>query len=77
MRLGEKTLARFLARHHYCGRKTPGELLDKLRAAPAGRAGEIEADAAAGSCSRSLPRCDQSWNRSACSAKYMFQNTSG
>ncbi len=44
-RLGAKTLARFLARHHYCGRKDPGELLDKLRAAPAGRAGEIEADA--------------------------------
>ena len=47
-RLGEKTLARFLARHHYCGRKTPGELLAKLRAAPAGRAGEIEADARRG-----------------------------
>jgi len=47
-RLGEKTLARFLARHHYCGRKHPGELLAKLRAAPAGRAGELEADARRG-----------------------------
>jgi transposase len=47
-RLGEKTLARFLARHHYCGRKNPTELLAKLRAAPAGRAGEIEADARRG-----------------------------
>jgi transposase len=47
-RLGEKTLARFLARHHYCGRKTPAELLNKLHAAPAGRAGEIEADARRG-----------------------------
>jgi transposase len=47
-RLGEKTLARFLARNHYCGRKQPGELLAKLRAAPAGRAGEIEADARRG-----------------------------
>ena len=47
-RLGDKTLARFLARHHYCGRKQPGELLAKLRAAPAGRAGEIEADARRG-----------------------------
>lgn len=47
-RLGEKTLARFLARHHYCGRKQPGELLAKLRAAPTGRAGEIEADARRG-----------------------------
>jgi transposase len=42
--LGEKRLAQFLARHHYCGPKTPGELLAKLRAAPTGRAGEIEAD---------------------------------
>ena len=47
-RLGEKTLARFLARHHYCGRKQPGELLAKLRSAPAGRGGEIEADARRG-----------------------------
>jgi transposase len=47
-RLGEKTLERFLARHHYCGRKQPSELLDKLRAAPAGRAGQIEADARRG-----------------------------
>jgi transposase len=47
-RLGEKTLARFLARHHYCGRKNPSELLAKLRAAPAGRAGEIEGDARRG-----------------------------
>jgi transposase len=42
--LGEKRLAQFLARHQYSGRKTPGELLAKLRAAPTGRAGEIEAD---------------------------------
>jgi len=47
-RLGEKTLARFLARHHYSGRKHPGELLAKLRAAPAGRADELEADARRG-----------------------------
>jgi transposase len=43
--LGEKRLAQFLARHRYSGRKTPSELLAKLRAAPTGRAGEIEADA--------------------------------
>ena len=30
--LGEQRLARFLARHSYCGRKTPRELLDQLRA---------------------------------------------
>lgn len=47
-RLGEKTLERFLARHHYCGRKPASELLDKLRTAPAGRAGQIEADARRG-----------------------------
>ena len=47
-RLGEKTLARFLARHHYCGRKHPGELLGKLRVAPTGRAGQVEADARRG-----------------------------
>lgn len=46
--LGEKRLAQFLARHHYCGRKDPAELLSKLRAAPAGRAGEIEGDARRG-----------------------------
>lgn len=44
-RLGEKRLARFLATHHYCGRRTPAALLERLRAAPLGRAGEIEVDA--------------------------------
>jgi transposase len=43
--LGEKRLAAFLARHHYCGRKSPSELLAKLKAAPEGRAGEQEAEA--------------------------------
>ena len=47
-RLGEKRLGQFLARHHYCGRKDPSELLKKLRAAPTGRAGELEADARRG-----------------------------
>jgi transposase len=46
--LGEKRLGQFLARHHYCGRKPPAELLDKLRAAPTGRASELEADARRG-----------------------------
>jgi transposase len=43
--LGEKRLAAFLARHRYSGRKSAAELLEKLRAAPVGRAGvqEIEA----------------------------------
>lgn len=41
-RLGEKTLERFLERHSYCGRRTPAQLLARLRAAPAGRAGEQE-----------------------------------
>ncbi|HVS29330.1 MAG TPA: IS110 family transposase [Solirubrobacteraceae bacterium] len=43
--LGEKRLAAFLARNGYCGRKTPVELLARLRSAPRGRAGELEAEA--------------------------------
>src|SRR4051794_20980141 len=43
--LGEQRLASFLARHGYCGRKTPAALLEKLRGAPDGRAGEAETDA--------------------------------
>jgi transposase len=46
--LGEKRLAQFLARHHYCGRKDPAELLARLRNAPSGRAGELEAEARRG-----------------------------
>ena len=44
-RLGEKRLAAFLAQHAYCGRRAPAELLARLRAAPAGLAGEAEAEA--------------------------------
>ena len=43
--LGPKRLAGFLARHGYCGRRSPEELLQKLRAAPLSAAGEAEADA--------------------------------
>jgi transposase len=43
--LGEKRLAGFLARHGYCGRKSSAELLARLRAAPQGRAGELEGEA--------------------------------
>ncbi|HEY2771921.1 MAG TPA: IS110 family transposase [Solirubrobacteraceae bacterium] len=46
--LGEKRLAQFLARHHYCGRKHPAALLTRLRNAPTGRAAELEADARRG-----------------------------
>ena len=46
--LGEKRLAQWLARHHYPGRKHPAELLERLRHAPTGRAGELEADARRG-----------------------------
>ena len=46
--LGEKRLAQFLARHHYCGRKDAAQLLTRLRDAPSGRAGEIEAEARRG-----------------------------
>ena len=40
--LGVKRLAAFLKAHRYTNRKTPAQLLERLRSAPAGRAGEIE-----------------------------------
>jgi transposase len=43
--LGEKRLAAFLARHGYCGRRAPAQLLARLREAPTGRAGETELEA--------------------------------
>lgn len=46
--LGEKRLAGFCARHGYCGRRAPIELLDRLRSAPEGRAGALEAEARRG-----------------------------
>ncbi len=44
-RLGEKRLASFMARHAYCGRRSPKELLDRLRSAPTGLASDTEAEA--------------------------------
>jgi len=44
-RLGGKRLAGFLAQHSYCGRRSPAELLARLRAAPKGLASEPEAEA--------------------------------
>ncbi len=46
--LGEKRLAGFLARHSYCGRRSPALLLERLRSAPEGRAGALEAEARRG-----------------------------
>jgi transposase len=43
--LGEKRLEGFLARHAYCGRRTPAELLRRLRSAPEAAIGELEQDA--------------------------------
>jgi transposase len=40
--LGEKRLAAFLNGQRYNNRKTPAQLLGRLRSAPAGRAGELE-----------------------------------
>ena len=40
--LGEKWMAGFLKAHGYNNRKTPAQLLERLRSAPTGRAGEIE-----------------------------------
>jgi transposase len=42
--LGEKRLAAFLARHRYSGRKSPAELLARLRSAPHSRAGDAESE---------------------------------
>jgi transposase len=44
-RLGPKRLAGFLAQHRYCGRRSPDALLERLRGAPDGCAGEAEAEA--------------------------------
>jgi transposase len=51
--LGEKRLGAFLAKHAYCGRRSPAELLERLRSAPPSVAGELEADAK-GECVRAL-----------------------
>lgn len=40
--LGAKRMAAFLARHGYSGRNDPAELLERMRAAPQGTAGEAE-----------------------------------
>jgi len=45
LRLGEKRLESFLSHNHYCGRKDASELLQRLREAPKGRAGEAEIQA--------------------------------
>jgi transposase len=46
--LGEKRLEGFLARNSYCGRRSAAELLERLRRAPEGRAGALEAEARRG-----------------------------
>jgi transposase len=43
--LGEKRLQSFLARHGYCGRKTPSQLLGRLRGAPQAAVGDLEIEA--------------------------------
>jgi transposase len=46
-RLGEARMAMFLRRHSYCGRRTPVELLERLRGAPVpprGMSGEVLAE---------------------------------
>ncbi len=40
--LGEKRMSAFLKAHRYSARKTPAQLLERLRSAATGRAGEIE-----------------------------------
>jgi transposase len=46
--LGEKRLDAFLKAHRYSGHKTSAQLLERLRSAPAGRAGETETRARRG-----------------------------
>jgi transposase len=48
--LGEKRLAAFLKTHRYTSRKTPAQLLERLRSAATGRAGEIDAPDARSCC---------------------------
>lgn len=43
--LGQKRLESFLARHAYSGRRTPAELLGRLRDAPQASVGELQAQA--------------------------------
>jgi transposase len=43
--LGGKRLQGFLSRNGYCGRRSADELLERLRSAPQGRAGEAEQEA--------------------------------
>jgi transposase len=45
VRLGEKRLEAFLAQSRYCGRRTSGELLARLKTFPTGCAGDAEAEA--------------------------------
>lgn len=45
LRLGPARLRSFLARHSYCGRRSPEELLGRLRGAPVAALGEAEAEA--------------------------------
>jgi len=44
-KLGPKRLGTFLAQHHYSGRRSASELLERLRAAPAGLARTVEVNA--------------------------------
>jgi transposase len=44
-RLGERRIAAFLVKHGYCGRRSPAQLLARLRAAPPGLVGTVEVEA--------------------------------
>jgi transposase len=58
-RLGEKRMAAFLAQNQYCGRRSPVDLIARLRSAPPGSAAEAEMDAK-GELVRALTRALES-----------------
>ena len=57
--LGEKRMAAFMAQHSYSGRFSAAELVAKLRAAPIGVSGELEAEAKGQLSAPWSPFCSQ------------------
>ena len=60
--LGEKRMAAFLKAHRYTNRKTRAQLLERLRSAPTGRAGEIETRTRRADRAAPDPHACRSWS---------------